>query len=135
VILIAIILAVLPSKSPSPNATPATADIGGRPDDGHTEEVQEGQEHLETSYKKPELEAAPVIDPTIRGPVKKKFELQDQETIKAEAISDLRVTDTVEAPNTNQLGSHEPGGYIPSELDTNPILEAGTGTLTEQQIK
>ena len=108
---------------------------GSRPHNGPVEGIQEGQEYLETSYKKAELEAEPVIDPTIRGPVKTKFELRSQGTVKAEAINDLRTLDAVEVRNTDRPWSYEPRSNIPQELHPQTMSEAGVGTLMEQQMK
>jgi hypothetical protein len=108
---------------------------GSRPDNGPVKEIQEGLEDVEIYYEKPELEAEPVIDPTIRGPIKSRFELRSHGTIKAEAIKDLRTLDTVEARNTDQPRSNEPRSNMPLELHTNTMSEARVGTLTEQQMK
>ncbi|KIX94220.1 uncharacterized protein Z520_09930 [Fonsecaea multimorphosa CBS 102226] len=104
-------------------------------DDGHAEEVQEGPEHLETYHRKPELEAEPVIDPTIRGPVKRKFELRSQGTMETRAMDDSRAPDMVEIPDTNTPWSHEPRDHMPQELPPNQTSEIMTGSLTEQRMK
>jgi hypothetical protein len=134
VVLIALILAVFLIRRRRRRRRKLRQNNESQPYDGQ-EEVQEGQGHPETYYKKPELEAEPVIDPTIRGPVKSKFELRSQGTVKGKTVGNPGAIDAVEAPNTNRPWSQERRGSIPTELHPNPISEAGTGTLTEPEMK
>jgi hypothetical protein len=117
--------------------------------------------HVSSDYdKKPELQAEPVIDPTIIGPVKSKSELRSQNSVsvrpfwrsvnapqgethspEAQSLRHPQRAETsmfpAEAPNTgvNQPWQHDGGGYLPPELLSTPVSEAAVGTLTAQQLR
>lgn len=132
VILIAVILAVFLIRRRRRRKVRQNNE--SQPNDAQ-DEVQDGQGHPETYYKKPELEAEPVIDPTIRGPVKPKFELRSQGTVKRKTVGDPKATDAVEAPNTNRPRNQGPGGSMLPELHPDPLSEAGTSSLTEPEMR
>lgn len=108
---------------------------GSQPDNGPVEETQESQEYIETYHKKPELEAEPVVDPTIRGPVTPKFELRSQGTAKAKAINDRSTLNAVGVQNTDRHRPNEHWGDMPQELHSNILSAPGVDPRIEQQMK
>ena len=89
----------------------------------------------EKKHEKPELEAD--FDPRVAGPVKPKSELPAKRTVKRKPVLELSAgwtpSELQSKTAANAPWSHSAGGYVPPELQSTDLVEAGTSTEGEQQ--